>query len=81
MKRKALLKAGNDFVVLEESRFEAGTQLQEALKLNCEVIPVSDLDLAGLSVSGWSLTRDGPADWSGLLGVVDGSSEEVDLRA
>ena len=46
MKRKALLKVGDDFVVLEESRFEAETQLQEALKSNPEVIPVSDLDLA-----------------------------------
>ena len=34
MKRKALLKAGDDIVVLEESRFEAETQLQEAPKLN-----------------------------------------------
>ncbi len=34
MKRKALLKAGGDFVVLEESDFEAETDLQEALKRN-----------------------------------------------
>jgi hypothetical protein len=50
--RKALLKAGEQFVVLEESRFEAETQLQEALKLNPEVIPVSDLDLAEVVVVG-----------------------------
>ena len=52
MKRKALLKAGDEFVVLEESRFEAETQLQEALKSNPEVIPVSDLDLAEVVVVG-----------------------------
>ena len=52
MKRKALLKTGDDFVVLEESKFEAETQLQEALKLNPEVIPVSDLDLAEVVVVG-----------------------------
>jgi hypothetical protein len=52
MKRKALLKAGEDFVVLDESRFEAETQLQEALKSNPEVIPVSDLDLAEVVVVG-----------------------------
>jgi hypothetical protein len=52
LKRKALLKSGDDFVVLDESRFEAETQLQEALKLNPEVIPVSDLDLAEVVVVG-----------------------------
>lgn len=52
MKRKALLKTGDDFVVLEESKFEAETQLQEALKLNPEVIPVSDLELAEVVVVG-----------------------------
>jgi len=52
MKRKALLRAGDEFVVLEESRFEAETQLQEALKSNPEVIPVSDLDLAEVVVVG-----------------------------
>jgi hypothetical protein len=56
MKRKALLKAGEVFVVLEESRFEAETQLQEALKLNPEVIPVSDLDLAEVVVVGRETT-------------------------
>jgi hypothetical protein len=56
MGRKALLKAGNDFVVLEESKFEAETQLQEALKLNPEVIPVSDLDLAEVAVVGRETT-------------------------
>ena len=50
MSRKALLKVGDDFVVLEESKFEAETQLQEALKLNPDVIPVSDLDLAEVGV-------------------------------
>ena len=52
MKRKALLKTGDHFVVLEESKFEAETQLQEALKLNPEVIPVSDLELAEVVVVG-----------------------------
>jgi Asp-tRNA(Asn)/Glu-tRNA(Gln) amidotransferase C subunit len=52
MKRKALLKSGDNFVVLDESRFDAETQLQEALKLNPEVIPVSDLDLAEVVVVG-----------------------------
>jgi hypothetical protein len=52
MKRKALLKSGNEFIVLEESKFEAETQLQEALKLNPEVIPVSDLDLSEVVVVG-----------------------------
>jgi hypothetical protein len=52
MKRKALLRTGEHFVVLEESKFEAETQLQEALKLNPEVIPVSDLDLAEVVVVG-----------------------------
>src|SRR4030042_2104139 len=52
LKRKALLKTGDHFVVLEESKFEAETQLQEALKLNPEVIPVSDLDLAEVVVVG-----------------------------
>jgi hypothetical protein len=56
MKRKALLKTGEDFVVLEESRFEAETQLQEALKSNPEVIPVSDLDLAEVVVVGRETT-------------------------
>lgn len=52
MKRKALLKAGGDFVVLEESEFEAETELQEALKRNPEVIPVADLDLGEVVVVG-----------------------------
>lgn len=52
MKRKALLKAGNEFVVLEESEFEAETELQEALKRNPEVIPVADLDLGEVAVVG-----------------------------
>jgi hypothetical protein len=56
LKRRALLKAGEKFVVLEESRFEAETQLQEALKLNPEVIPVSDLDLAEVVVVGRETT-------------------------
>ena len=46
MKRKALPKARDDIVVLEETRFESDSQPQEALKLNPEVIPVSDLYLA-----------------------------------
>ena len=46
MKRKALPKARDDIVVLEETRFESDSQPHEALKLNPEVIPVSDLDLA-----------------------------------
>jgi len=56
LKRKALLKVGEDFVVLEESRFEAETQFQEALKSNPEVIPVSDLDLAEVVVVGRETT-------------------------
>ena len=56
MNRKALLKSGQNFVVLEESKFEAEAQLQEALKLNPEVIPVSDLDLAEVAVVGRETT-------------------------
>lgn len=51
LKRKALLKAGHDFVVLEESRFEAEIQPQEAPKADPEVIPASDP--AGLLVVRW----------------------------
>jgi hypothetical protein len=52
MKRKALLKNGDEFVVLEESDFDAETALQEALKRNPEVIPVADLDLGEVVVVG-----------------------------
>ena len=52
MKRKALLKVGSEFVVLEESEFEEETELQEALKRNPEVIPVADLDLGEVVVVG-----------------------------
>jgi hypothetical protein len=52
MKRKALLKDGEEFVVLEESDFDAETALQEALKRNPEAIPVADLDLGEVAVVG-----------------------------
>jgi len=52
MKRKAFLRDGDKFEVLEESEFEAETALQEALKRNPEVIPVADLDLSNLVVVG-----------------------------
>ncbi|HDQ72325.1 MAG TPA: hypothetical protein ENN19_09545 [Chloroflexi bacterium] len=52
MKRKALLKDGDKFVVLEESDFEAETALQEALKRNPEVVPVADLELGQVVVVG-----------------------------
>jgi len=52
MKRKALLKDGDEFVVLEESDFDAETALQEALKRNPGVIPVADLDLREVVVVG-----------------------------
>jgi len=47
MESKALLKAGNDFVVLEESKFEAETQLREAFKSKRVVVP-PPTGLAGL---------------------------------
>lgn len=52
MKRKALLKDGDRFVLLEESDFEAETALQEALKRNPEVVPVADLELGEVVVVG-----------------------------
>jgi len=52
MKRKALLKDGDKFVVLEESDFDAETALQEAIKQNPEVIPIVDLDLGQVVVVG-----------------------------
>jgi hypothetical protein len=52
MKRKALLKDGDEFVVLEESDFDAETALQEAIKRNPEVVPIADLDLGEVVVAG-----------------------------
>ncbi len=52
MKRKALLKDGEKFVVLEESDFDGETALQEALKRTPEVIPVADLELGDVIVVG-----------------------------
>lgn len=52
MKRKALLKAGDEFMVLEESDFDAETALQEAIKRNPEVIPVADVGLSEVVVVG-----------------------------
>ena len=52
MKRKALLKDGKEFSVLEESDFSAETELQEALKRNPTVIPAADLDLGEVVVVG-----------------------------
>jgi hypothetical protein len=52
VKRKALLRDGEKFDVLEESEFEAEAALQEALKRNPEVIPVADLELAEIVVVG-----------------------------
>lgn len=63
MKRKALLKDGDEFVVLEEGDFDAETALQEALKRNPEVIPVADLDLGEVVVVG----RETPL----LVGAID----------
>jgi hypothetical protein len=77
MGRKALLKAGEDFIVLEESRFEAETQLQEALKLNPQVIPVSDLDLAEVVVVGRETTV--PAGAIDLL-LVDAEGRVIILE-
>ncbi len=56
MKRKALLKDGDKFVMLEESDFRAETALQEALKRNSEVIPVADLELNEVIVVGRETT-------------------------
>jgi len=52
VKRKALLKDGGKFVVLEESDFAGETALQEALKRNPEAIPVADLELDDVIVVG-----------------------------
>jgi hypothetical protein len=52
LKRKALLKDGDEFVVLEESDFDAETALQEAIKRSPEVIPIADLDLDQVVVVG-----------------------------
>jgi len=52
MKRKALLRDGDHFDVLEEGEFQAETALQEALKRNPEVLPVADLDLDEVVVVG-----------------------------
>jgi len=51
-KRKALLKEGDEFVVLEESSFEAERALQEALERYPEAIPVADLELDRVIVVG-----------------------------
>ena len=50
MKRKALLKDGDKFVVLEESKFDAEAALQGALKRNAAVIPAADLELGKVLV-------------------------------
>jgi hypothetical protein len=52
LKRKALLKDGDEFVVLEESDFDAETALQEAIKRSPDVIPIADLDLDQVVVVG-----------------------------
>ncbi len=52
MKRKALLRDGEEFIVLEESDFTAELALQEALKRNPETIPVGDLELDQVVVVG-----------------------------
>ncbi len=53
MKRKALLKDDEEFIVLEESDFDGEVVLQEALKRNPEAIPVADLELDDVIVVGW----------------------------
>lgn len=45
MKRGALLEDGDEFVVLEQSDFDAEMALEEALKRTPGVIPVADLGL------------------------------------
>jgi hypothetical protein len=52
MKRRALLKDGDEFMVLEESDFEDEAALQEALKRNPQAIPVADLELDDVVVVG-----------------------------
>lgn len=52
MKRKALLRDGDHFDVLEEGEFQAEKALQEALKRNPEVLPVADLELDEVVVFG-----------------------------
>jgi hypothetical protein len=52
MKRKALLRDGDKFSVLEEGDFPGEVALQEALKRNPEVIPVADLELDEVVVVG-----------------------------
>ncbi len=52
MKRRALLRDGEEFAVLEESDFDGETALQEALKRNPEAIPVADLELDDVIVVG-----------------------------
>jgi hypothetical protein len=52
MKRKALLRDGDEFIVLEEGEFTAETSLQEALKRNPETIPTVDLELDQVVVVG-----------------------------
>lgn len=52
MKRRALLKDGEEFMVLEESEFEGEIALREALKRNPEAIPVADLELDDVIVVG-----------------------------
>jgi hypothetical protein len=63
MKRKALLKEGDEFAVLEEGDFAAERALQEALKRNPEVIPAGDLELDEVIVVG----RETPL----LVGAID----------
>lgn len=52
MRRKALLRDGEGFVVLEESDFGAEKALQEALERYPETIPVADLELDHVIVVG-----------------------------
>ena len=57
MRRKALLRAGEDFVVLEESKFEAETQVQDALSLNAMATP-PPAALTGPTLAGGSSQAD-----------------------
>ena len=45
MKRKALLKDGEEFVILRESDFDPEKALQEALERCPEAVPVLDLEV------------------------------------
>lgn len=77
MKRKAFMRDGDKFEVLEESEFEAETALQEALKRNPEVIPVADLDLSNLVVVG---RETGVAPGAIDLLLVDGDGRVIILE-